>query len=63
MANFHTGPAELGELATRAKAKMVVLYHQSLVGGRGGVQPSDFVRTVMTKYQGPVMYARDLDIF
>lgn len=63
MSEFHTSPTELGELATRAKAKMVVMYHQVIPGGRDPVQPSEFVRGVMSKYQGPVMYARDLDVF
>jgi ribonuclease BN (tRNA processing enzyme) len=61
MKDSHTSPAELGEIAARAKAKMVVLYHSASLGAR--VEPADFIRVVMTKYQGPVMYARDLDTY
>lgn len=61
MKEFHTSPAELGDIATRAKAKMVIMYHSVLLGAR--IQPSDFIRAVMAKYHGPVMYARDLDSY
>ena len=56
---YHTTPAQLGEIATRAKAKMVVIYHHA----PATTPPSEFVRAVLGKYQGPVMFARDLDVY
>lgn len=56
---YHTTPAQLGEIATRAKAKMVVIYHHA----PATTAPSEFVRAVLGKYQGPVMFARDLDTY
>jgi len=54
---YHTTPAQLGEIAARAKAKMVVIYHHA----PATTPPSEFVGAVLSKYQGPVMFARDLD--
>jgi ribonuclease BN (tRNA processing enzyme) len=58
MAQFHTTPSEIGAVANRAKAKLVVLYHPVL-----RQSPADAVREVMSVYHGPVMFARDLDVF
>jgi ribonuclease BN (tRNA processing enzyme) len=58
MKEFHTSPAEIGDIATRAKAKMVVLYHQV------GAQPAaEYIRVVASKYKGPVAFARDLELY
>ena len=56
---YHTTPSQLGEIAARAKAKMVVIYHHA----PAATPPSEFVRAVLGKYQGPVMFARDLDTY
>jgi ribonuclease Z len=61
MTEFHTSPAELGDIANRAKAKMLVLYHIAALGAPVG--PADFIRVIMTKYQGVVMYGRDLETY
>jgi len=56
---YHTTPAQLGDVAARAKARMVVIYHHA----PATIPPSEFVRAVLAKYQGPVMFARDLDTY
>jgi ribonuclease BN (tRNA processing enzyme) len=56
---YHTTPLQLGEIAARAKAKMVVIYHHA----PASTPASEFVRAVLSKYQGPVMFARDLDTY
>jgi ribonuclease BN (tRNA processing enzyme) len=56
---YHTTPAQLGEIAARAKARMVVIYHHA----PATIPASEFVRAVSASYQGPVMFARDLDIY
>ena len=58
MREFHTSPAELGNIAFRAKAKMVVMYHQV-----GAQPPAAYIHLVMREYKGPVAFARDLDLY
>jgi len=58
MREFHTSPAELANIAVRANAKMVVMYHQV------GVQPrAAYIRLVAREYKGPVAFAQDLDLY
>ena len=56
---FHTSAREIGDLATRAGPGVVILYHQMLMGKR----PMDLVRQVSARFRGPVIAARDLDIY
>jgi len=56
---FHTNTRELGALATRARAGLLVLYHQIFMGKR----PADLVRQVSAVFRGPVISARDLDVY
>jgi ribonuclease Z len=58
-ARFHTNTKQLGALATRARPGLLVLYHQLFMGKL----PADLVRQVATIFHGPVMSARDLDIY
>ncbi|HEY6218843.1 MAG TPA: MBL fold metallo-hydrolase [Gemmatimonadaceae bacterium] len=53
---FHTSTLELGGLATRARPKLLVMYHQLYRGGTD----EDLLREVHTRYSGPVVSARDL---
>jgi ribonuclease BN (tRNA processing enzyme) len=54
---YHTSASELGELAARAKPKLLVMYHQ-VFRGRTRV---DLLRQVSLAFHGPVISARDLD--
>ncbi len=55
----HTSGPELGDIATRANAKFLVLTHQLLWGST----PEELVAEVRTRFDGPVVYGSDLDIF
>jgi ribonuclease BN (tRNA processing enzyme) len=56
---FHTGAPELGEIATKAKARMLILTHWTLLGN---AKEDDMLREIRQKYSGPVVIARDLDV-
>jgi ribonuclease BN (tRNA processing enzyme) len=56
---FHTSAVELGEIATKAKAKMLVLTHWTLLGN---TKEDDMVREIRQNYAGPIVIARDLDV-
>jgi ribonuclease BN (tRNA processing enzyme) len=55
----HTSAQELGDLATRARPKLLVLYHQL----QWGVSDDELVAEVRSRYAGTVVYGRDLDVF
>ncbi|HUR91921.1 MAG TPA: MBL fold metallo-hydrolase [Gemmatimonadaceae bacterium] len=57
--DFHTSAAQLGELASRANPKVLVLYHQAFAGRR----PAELIAQVMSSFKGPVISARDLDVY
>ena len=56
----HTSTYELAEIATRAKPKLLVLYHQLYLGG---TSDDDLLREIRSKYNGRVVSARDLDLY
>jgi ribonuclease BN (tRNA processing enzyme) len=56
----HTSTYELADIATKAKPKLLVLYHQLYFGG---ATDDDLVREVSSKYNGKVVSARDLDVY
>jgi ribonuclease BN (tRNA processing enzyme) len=58
-ATFHTSPAELGEIARRARPKLLVLYHQSLEK----LPESDLVEQMGKEYSGNWVSARDLGVY
>ncbi|HKW26190.1 MAG TPA: MBL fold metallo-hydrolase [Terriglobales bacterium] len=58
-ASFHTSPQQLGEIATRAHPKLLVLYHQVLEH----LPEQDLVEQVRQHYKGQVVSARDLGVY
>ena len=56
---FHTSAPELGEIAAKAKAKMLILTHWTLLGN---AKEDDMVREIRQNYSGPIIIARDLDV-
>jgi ribonuclease BN (tRNA processing enzyme) len=58
-AAYHTSTYELGDIATRARPKLLVLYHQ--LGW--GDSDAELVRQVRTRYGGVVVSARDLGVY
>jgi ribonuclease BN (tRNA processing enzyme) len=58
-ATFHTSPAELGEIARRARPKLLVLYHQVLEG----LPEEDLLEQMKQEYSGNWVSARDLGVY
>ena len=56
---FHTSPVELGDIATRARPKLLVLYHQVM----GETTEEDLVEQVKEHYAGKVVSAKDLGVY
>lgn len=59
MAAFHTSARELGAIATRARPKLLVLYHQM----PEQTSQAALLAEVRRYYKGAVVSARDLDIY
>jgi ribonuclease BN (tRNA processing enzyme) len=60
----HTSTQQLADLATRARARLLILYHRSNPGSRGASSPEAAVTTEMQRlYKGRWVNGRDLDIF
>jgi ribonuclease BN (tRNA processing enzyme) len=57
---YHTSSYALGDLASRARPKLLVLYHQLYMGG---ATDSSIVSQVKTRYRGDVVSARDLGVY
>jgi ribonuclease BN (tRNA processing enzyme) len=57
--SFHTSGYELGDIATRARAKSVILMHQLYWGD----DDAELIREVSMKYSGPVLPGRDLSVY
>lgn len=57
--NFHTSTVELGEIATRAKPKLLVLYHQLVWSSN----EQELLKELREVYKGPVAYGADLDVY
>lgn len=56
---FHTSTTQLGAIATRAKPKLLVLYHQLF----HGVSEGEMLHEVREHYSGAVVSAHDLDVY
>ena len=54
---YHTTTSELGELASKAKPKLLILYHHN------GVSPDDLMNEMLAHYSGHFVIGRDLDIY
>jgi ribonuclease BN (tRNA processing enzyme) len=58
-ATFHTSPAELGDIARRARPKLLVVYHQVLEK----LPESDLVEQMKKEYSGAWVMAKDLGVY
>lgn len=56
---FHTSTTELAAIATQAKPKLLVLYHQMF----HGVSEGEMLQEIRNHYSGAVASAHDLDVF
>ncbi len=55
--SFHTSTFELAEIASRAKPKLLVLYHQM------AATDEELVAEIKQRYNGSVVAAKDLEIY
>ena len=62
IANFHTSTKELAELATKAKPKLLILYHQMFFGGEKDTEEG-MLKEIRERYSGKVVSAHDLDVY
>jgi ribonuclease BN (tRNA processing enzyme) len=60
--SFHTSTRELSEIATKAKPKLLILYHQMFFGGPTDTEDG-ILNEIRQGYQGRVVSAHDLDIY
>ena len=56
---FHTSPAELGEIARRARPRLLVVYHQVLEK----LPEADLVEQMKKEYSGNWVSAKDLGVY
>lgn len=60
----HTSSRELAELATKARPRLLILYHRANPGGVGRPNPEDvLLDELRAHYSGKVVTGRDLDVF
>ena len=55
----HTSGVELGEIAARAQPKLLVLYHQLM----WGATEAELLAEIRRSFDGPVVFADDLDTY
>jgi len=60
--SFHTTTYELAELATKARPKMLILYHQMYFGGPKDTE-AGMLAEIRSRYKGKVVSAHDLDVY
>jgi ribonuclease Z len=56
-AKYHTTTPELAELASKAKPRLLILYHYN------GVSPEDLMNDMLAHYPGHFVVGRDLDVY
>ena len=61
--SFHTSTKELGDLAARAKAKTLLVYHQMYFGGQTDTEQVLLRELRGSAYKGTVVSAHDLDVY
>jgi len=59
MRKFHTSASELGEIAARAKPKLLVVTHEGYVDG---TSEADMLADIRKSFKGEVKIAHDLDV-
>ena len=57
--SYHTSTIELAEIATRARPKLLVLYHQIF----WGATEEEILKEIRGNYNGAVVSGKDLDVF
>ena len=66
-AKYHTSTEQLAELATKAKPRLLVLYHHSIAlrpgVAAGASTPDTLFREMSGRYSGQFVIGRDLDVY
>jgi ribonuclease BN (tRNA processing enzyme) len=66
-AKYHTSTTQLAELATKAKPRLLIIYHASIVLRPAlrpqASSPDQLLKEVLSGYTGEVVVARDLDVY
>ena len=66
-ARYHTTTTQLAELATKAKPRLLVLYHASIawrpVVDSQRSRPEELLSEMRARYSGHVVVGRDLDVY
>lgn len=57
--SFHTSAKELGEIAGKAKPKLLIVWHYVPLGN---ASQTEMVNEIHEKFNGPVVVANDLDV-
>ncbi len=57
--SFHTSSRELGEIATKAKPGLLILYHQLF----WGISEEDLLDEIRQGYKGKIVSGHDLDVY
>jgi len=64
---YHTTTAQLAELASEAKPRLLILYHHAITlrpaANANASSPAELLREVTARYSGHVVVGRDLDVY
>ena len=64
---YHTSTAQLAELATQAKPRLLILYHHAIAlrpdVNPGASSSAELLREVYARYSGHVVVGRDLEVY
>ena len=56
---FHTSSSELADIASKARPRLLILYHQLM----WGASKESILKEIAGKYHGKVVFADDLDVY
>ena len=66
-AKYHTSTTQLAELATRAKPRLLIVYHASIVlrptVNSLASSPEELLKELQSRYAGKVVVGRDLEVY
>ncbi|HEY2931075.1 MAG TPA: MBL fold metallo-hydrolase [Acidobacteriota bacterium] len=66
-AKYHTSTVQLAELAAKAKPRLLIVYHASIVLRPAlsptASAPEELLKELQSRYPGKVVVGRDLDVY
>lgn len=64
---YHTTTAQLAELASQARPRLLILYHHAIAVrpdmNPNATSPAELLQEILTRYSGHVVVGRDLDVY